>query len=213
MYFVSIAYSNFENNILSLRRLSFGLRYLKTKKKEYIEFLKENGERFPEAVFNQELENTINLELEISNILLRRYVERFGYEKCENFDAFRKQYKTEIDSYKIKYQRDLAPLPVLDINRDLRNQSIHSEPSYKFIKSSKIPIEILSERAVRVTNDSGDKEIVLFHDLEQEEWGKELEKARSNVPQPNNHAFMTYGELLRDEVKECILKIDLITGK
>jgi hypothetical protein len=213
MEFHSTAYSNFENNVLNLRRLSFGLRYLKTKKKEYIEWLKKNGERFPEAVFNQELENTINLELEISNILLKSYIERFGYEKCGTFDAFIKQYKTEIDSYKIEYQRDLPPLPVLNINRELRNQSIHSEPTYKLIKSSKIHIEILSERAVRITNDSGDKKIVLLHDLEQEEWGSELKKASSNVLQPNNMTFMTYGELLRDEVKECIRKIDLITGK
>lgn len=91
MEFHSQAYVTFENNVSNLRRLLFGLRYLQTKKKEYIELLNKNGEPFPEVVFNKELENTINLEIEISNILLRTYVERFGYEKCGTFDAFIKQ--------------------------------------------------------------------------------------------------------------------------
>lgn len=90
----------------------------------------------------------------------------------------------------MEYQRDLPPLPVLDINRDLRNQSIHSEPNYKFIKSSKIPLEILSERAVRITNDSGDKKIVLLHDLVQNEWGIELKKASSTMPLSNSTTIL-----------------------
>lgn len=145
---------------------------------------------------------------------VRSYVEKYGYEKCGNFDAFLKQYITEIDSYKMEYQRDLPTLPVLDINRDLRNYSVHSQPKYKFIKSSKISLDILSERVARITNNLGDKKIALLHDLEINEWGNELKKASSYMPpSSSNTSFMTYGELLRDEVMECIRKIDLITGK
>jgi hypothetical protein len=78
---------------------------------------------------------------------------------------FLKRYGKQIESYKIKYQRDLAPLPVLDINRELRNQSIHSEAKYKRIQSPKSPIQILSEHVMRMTNNLGEKEIALLHDL------------------------------------------------
>jgi hypothetical protein len=215
MEFISKAYYNFENNVSNLRRLFFGLRYLKDNKKEFIESLMKNGERFPEAIFNQELENTINQEIEIANILLRSYVEKFGFEKCGDFNkVFLKQYKTEIDSYKIEYQRNLPSLSVLDINRDLRDYSVHSNPKYKLIQSSKTPFEILSEKVLRITNDRGDKKIALLHDLDLNEWGDELKKASSSMPlSSSNTSFMSYGELLRDEVMECIHKIDLIKRK
>jgi hypothetical protein len=209
----SQAYIEFEKNVSNLRRLFYGMHYLDVKKDEYIKWLKDvKSESFPEKAFNQELWSTIEIELEVSNILLRTYIERFGYEKCGDFDVFLKRYGNQIESYKIKYQRDLTPLPVLDINRELRNQSIHSEPTYKLIQSPKKPIRILSEPVMRMTNNLGEKEIALLHDLKRESWEKELDKANKKMSPSSykNNSSMTYGELLRDEVLECIRQIDLI---
>nr|QNO55216.1 hypothetical protein MHJDHPNH_00018 [Methanosarcinales archaeon ANME-1 ERB7] len=201
------------NNVSNLRRLSYGMRYLVDKEEQYIEWLeKEKGEKFPEEVFKQELENTAKMEIEVSNILLRTYVERFGYEKCGDFKGFVNQYKKEREPYKIKYQKDQDPIPVLDINRDLRNHSIHSEPTYELIKSSKKPIQILSEQVMRLTNNLGEKEIV--HDLDVhdlEDMGMKIDEARKKMTFTNssNSSLMLYGELLREEVLECIRQIDL----
>ncbi|MBE0517292.1 MAG: hypothetical protein IBX41_07905, partial [Methanophagales archaeon] len=121
-------------------------------------------------------------------------------------------------------------IPVLDINRELRNQSIHSEPTYKLIKSSKKPIQILSEDVIRLTNNLGEIEIVLLHDLDEMGVKRLLDEAykTGNVAlrvltettpllldeayktgNPPLASWMLYGELLRDEVLECIRQIDL----
>ncbi|MDD5615738.1 MAG: hypothetical protein PHH85_06000 [Candidatus Methanoperedens sp.] len=208
----SHVYIEFENNVLNLRRLSYGMRYLDEKKKEFIKYLKEQkGETFPEDVFAQELKDTIYLQIEVSNILLRKYIEDFGYKKCGSFEKFLKQYKNEIDSYTMNYQRNMPQLSVLDINRDLRNQSIHSEPTYRLIKSSKKPIQILSEQVVRITNTSGEKEIVLLHDLNKNDIKQLLDETFKKMAPANTHtSFMLYGEILREEILECIRQIDLI---
>ena len=181
------------------------------KKEEYIEWLKDKGEEFPESAFKQELNDTINLEMEVSNILLRTYVEMFAYSKCGDLEIFVDQHLSQINSHKMKYQRNFPPLPVLDINRDLRNHSIHSDNEYKFIKSSKTPNHILRESIVRITNKLGEKEIGLFHNLNEGARKAELNAAHSRMSSANSHSsFMTFGELLIDEVLECIRQIDLI---
>jgi hypothetical protein len=208
----SQAYIDFENNVLNLRRLSYGMRYLVQIEEQYIKWLRgEKEEEIPEEVFRQELENTAKMELEVSNILLRTYVERYGQKKCGNFDTFLKRYKGEIGSYKIKYQRDQPPIPVLDINRDLRNYSIHPKPTYKLIKSSKKSIQILSEYVARLTNSSGEKEIVLLHDSDDKRVRWLLDEAHERMTLTNfsNSSLMLYGELLREEVLQCIRQIDL----
>ena len=207
----SPAYIEFENNVSNLRRLSYGMRYLDGNKKEFITYLKEQkGETFPENVFAQELKDTIHLQIEVSNILLRTYIEKFGFQKCGGIKKFLKTYTNEIGAYTIEYQRNCPKLSVLDINRELRNQSIHSKPTYKLIKSSKKPIEILSESIVRRTNTLGEKEIVLIHDLNTNESKQLLDERFKKMALNNSHtSHMSYGEILRDEILECIRQIDL----
>jgi len=145
----------------------------------------------------------------VSNILLRTYVERFGYKKCGDFKTFLGQYEKEIESYKIKYQRDSSPFSVLNINRDLRNYSVHSKPEYKFIKSPKKSIQILSEPVIRLTNNLGEKEIVLIHDLCDMDV-KRLIREKMTLTNSTDSSSMVYGEFLIEEVLECIRQIDLI---
>jgi len=144
----------------------------------------------------------------VSNILLRTYVERFGYKKCGDFKTFLGQYEKEIESYKIKYQRDSSPFSVLNINRDLRNYSVHSKPEYKFIKSPKKSIQILSEPVIRLTNNLGEKEIVLIHDLDNME-EKRLTYEETTLRNTSCYKRMVYGEFLIEEVLDCIRQIDL----
>lgn len=207
----SHAYVEFENNVSNLRRLSYGMLYLSEKKKDFIKYLiEQKGEKFPDDVFAQELKDTIYLGIEVTNILLRKYIEDFGFKKSGSFKNFLKLYKNEIGAYTIIYQRNIPPLPVLDINRELRNQSIHSEPAYKRIKSSKKPIQILSEPVVRKTNTSGEKEIVLLHDLNRSDVERLLNETSIKMAPVNTHnSSMVYGELLIEEVLECIRRIDL----
>jgi len=208
----SHAYIEFENNVSNLRRLSYGMRYLYENKKEFIKYLEpeQKRETFPEDVFAQELKDTIYQGIEVSNILLRKYIEDFGYKKCGSFGNFLKLYENEIGAYTIEYQRTLPTLPVLEINRELRNQSVHSEPTYKRIKSSKKPIQILSESVVIKTNTSGEKEIVLLHDLNKNERKQLLDETfRKMAPVNTHNNSMLYGEHLIIEVLECIRQIDL----
>jgi len=208
----SQVYLEFENNVSNLRCLSYGMCYLMDKKDKYVKWLKdEKGEKCPEEVFRQKLETTAKMENEVSNILLRTYVERFGYKKCGEFEKFLDQYKEEIEAYKIKYQRDLPPISVLDINRGLRNNSIHSKPKEEIIKSPKKSIQILSEDVERLTNNLGEKEIVLLHDLDEKGVKRLLDEAYEKMTSTNitESGYMLYGELLRDEVLECIRQIDL----
>ena len=213
----SPAYTEFEKNVSNLRRLSYGMHYLIVKKEQYIEWLeKEKGEKFPEEVFNQELKDTINMEIEVSNILLRTYVERFYYGTCEKgeifkWEKFEKQYKQEIDSCKMEYQKQCPQLSVLDINRDLRNNSVHSKPNRDVIKSDKKPSQILSEPVMLITNNKKEKQIVLLHDLNKVERKRLLDEAHEKMSLTNNskHSLMSYGELLREEVLSCIRQIDL----
>jgi len=212
-------YIEFEKNVSNLRRLLYGMRYLVSTKEQYVEWLeKEKGEKFPEDVFNQELKDTINMEIEVSNILLRTYVERFvmtHVKKWDTFvkkwDTFVKQYKQEIDSCKMEYQRKCMSLPVLDINRGLRNNSVHAEHKRKIIKSTKKPIQILSEPVMLITNNKGEKQIVLLHDSDEVERKRLLDEAHEKMSLTNisNHSLMSYGELLIEEVLSCIRQIDL----
>ena len=193
----STAYIEFEKNVLNLKRLSYGMRYLVDNK-----------------IFNQELDNTIDMEIEVSNILLRTYIERFVYNKSGNLKTFFEPYKTEIEGSKIQYQRDFSKVSVLDINRYLRHNSVHSEQNYEFIESHKKPIQILSEPVIRLTNNLGEKEIVLLHDLDkkkQEELLVETQKKMTITNDDNDIEYysMVYGQLLISEVLECIRKIDL----
>ena len=207
----SHAYIEFENNISNLRRLSYGMRYLDGNKKEFIKYLKEQKkETFPEDIFAQELKDTIYQGIEVSNILLRAYIENFGHEKCGSFSNFLKLYKNEIDAYAIEYQRTVPTLSVLDINRELRNHSVHSKPKYNLIKSSKKPIQILSESVFIITNTSEEKEIVLLHDLNKNEREQLLDETfRKMAPVNTHNSSMLYGEYLIIEVLECIRQIDL----
>jgi hypothetical protein len=91
----SQAYIDFKKNVSNIRPISYGMDYLDVKKDEYIKCLKDvKGKSFPSKAFNQELWSPIELELEVSNILLRTYIERFGYEKCGDFDIFKAIRKT-----------------------------------------------------------------------------------------------------------------------
>lgn len=188
------------------------MRYLDVKKDEYIKWLKEEkGEIFPEEAFNQELSSTIKMELEVSNTLLRTYIERYAYGKCGSTRKFFNEYKNQVKSYKIEYQRKLPKLPVLEINYDLRNYSTHSKPKYESIQTIKTPVQILSEPVIRITNSSGEKVIGLLHDLDKKERKILLDQIYNQIPTGNiNSSYMAYGELLREEIIECIRQIDLI---
>ncbi len=212
----SQAYIEFEKNVSNLRRLSYGMRYLVSEKEQYVKWLKkEKGEKFPEGVFDQELKDTINMEIEVSNVILRTYVERFYYGTCEKgekfeWEKFKKQYKQEIDSCKMKYQKQCPQLSVLDINMDLRNNSVHDKLEYIYIDSPKKPSQILSEPVMLITNNKEEKQIVLLHDLNKV-GRKRLDEAHEKMSLTNisKHSLMSYGELLREEVLSCICKIDL----
>jgi len=207
-------YIEFEKNISNLRRLSYGMRYLIVKKDEYIKWLKdEKGEIFPEKAFDQELWSTIDEELDVSNILIRTYIERYAFGKCGDIKKFLEKYKIQINYHKIEYQRNLPKLPILEINRDLRNYSVHSKPKYEYIQSDKTSVQILSEPVERIiNNDSGEKEIVLLHDLNKESQIKEMAKASKKMSpsSDSSYSYITYGELLRDEILECIRGIDQV---
>lgn len=208
----SPAYTEFEKNVLNLRRLSHGLRYIVSTKEQYVEWLeKETGKKFLEDAFNQELMDTINKEIEVSNVLLRTYVERFCYDTCGKWDKFIKQYEQEIDSCNMEYQRQCPRLPVLDINRDLRHRSVHYKLKYQYIVSPKKPSKILSEPVMLMTNNKEGKQIVLLHDLNKVERKRLLDEAHEKMSLTNisNHSLMSYGEILREEVLSCIRQIDL----
>ena len=208
----SLAYTEFEKNVSNLRRLSHGLRYIMSTKEQYVEWLeKETGKKFSEDDFNQELMDTITKEIEVSNVLLRTYVERFCYDTCGKWKTFIKQYKREIDSCKMEYQRQCPQLSVLDINRDLRHSSVHYKLGYDSIVSSKKPSKILSEPVMLITNNKAEKQIVLLHDLNKVEIKSLLDEAHEKMSVTNisNHSLMGYGEILREEVLSCIRQIDL----
>jgi hypothetical protein len=188
-------------------RLRFLIRYLRDNRSRYIEWLTERGEPAPEERFRQEAIQTINLVLEFSNILLRAHVERFAYEKCGSLREFLKRYKTVINSCRLNYQRGSSLLSVLDINRDLRNYSLHSEPKYKLINSTKTPAQILGEHIVVLKNKKGEKRTLLLHDLDYQQRENVLSDARKEM-MSTNEEHITYGELLMDEVIECIRQID-----